>query len=1035
MSHVSRISSLASIVALAVAPTLWATQSPQYMEEKQEMVRSAFQGSSMDLSSQMLRDSIHRAHTLTAIEIDSSLERPQILIHLTADPLYRADIEDGTFVIDLYDTIAKPHIRTASINTGNVISSSTTQLRSVHPQFITRVSLPLSAATTYKIDARGGRVRVTFTPETLSPTPEKLLRQVHTAQARRSIASSVVRGTLEESYHRADLSLNELRGQLSASIKDSLARLRQLEVTGLTNELGSLKTSEANNSNASQTHTRKIVDAHTATFRGLVQAYLQARSTARENLKTLDASIQNRVSQQKMQLQANLTNLPQLAQLVSAANDEFRNESAEMARLLKDALRKDAKALALFNTLQSEQNAVLSRLHVETEPSSLDKLDTHISALQKTQTKTTRTLTTLQKVDYKLAKLSVGNDGQNALLLDQDTPTSESSTPPGPRTSDQNRPTAKPEPQTLTRIEASGVQVTAAENAGMLQETTQSRPLVIEAEVVSDAQITERQQAATPQMTSTMGKRVPFHLYNPNLPADKDPLRKPVDIDFVEMDLSTVVGLLARRAGINVMATETLAGSVTANFQDIPLGQALEAVLRLHNLGIVEEAGLYRITSYEEAVASRRLTKMISLKNASAIEVEQSIEDLITGTSGSNLISVSANASTNILMLSGPSELVAEFEPIVYQLDIAPSVIPTVTVSLKLNYSEPDGLIAIIQPILTENGTVSADIRGRHLVVTDLPIQVEEVRQLVADLDIPVKQVSISAMIVDAVLTDDAQTGIDWTLNAIQSTDRDGNVISDLQSLEKSVDFTTGPPQHGVVSGINLGSQLLFNILTGDFDITAAIAAQVRSENAELLSNPTLLTLENKIARIVIAQEIPYQELTQTTTGPPIATTEFKEVGTVLEVLVRVTHNDEIIAEVNAKQSDTKGVAITGVPPEDKREAQTNVRLKDGQTIYIGGLRRFDDELTVRKVPLFGDIPLLGALFKSTGVTKEKTELLVFLTCHIMPETMPDLTPYEKSRFDELGAVPEVPDATRELVKNIVNPKQRDPFYKWRRSK
>ena len=291
-------------------------------------------------------------------------------------------------------------------------------------------------------------------------------------------------------------------------------------------------------------------------------------------------------------------------------------------------------------------------------------------------------------------------------------------------------------------------------------------------------------------------------------------------------------------------------------------------------------------------------------------------------------------------------------------------------------------------------------------------------------------------MIVDALLSDDAQTGMDWTLNAIRRTNRNGELIGNLSQFGVESDFSTGGISSGVANPINLGGQILFGILSGDVDIRAAIGAEVASANAELLANPTIVTLENKLARISIAEEIPFQELTQSTTGPPIATTQFKEVGTILEVTTRVTHSNEIIVDLLVKQSDTKGESITGIPPEDKREAQTSVRVRSGQTIFIGGLRRFDDELTVRKVPILGDIPVLNFFFRNQKIVKENVELLIFLTCHVMPEFPPELTPAQKTRFDKLGGIPQEVDGTRAIIHNYIHPEdQRDPFYKWRRSK
>ncbi|MCH7958825.1 MAG: hypothetical protein IID08_01765 [Candidatus Hydrogenedentes bacterium] len=525
--------------------------------------------------------------------------------------------------------------------------------------------------------------------------------------------------------------------------------------------------------------------------------------------------------------------------------------------------------------------------------------------------------------------------------------------------------------------------------------------------------------------TTTRTRRPDYSLYRRGVPADEDPLQQLVNIDFRDMDLANVVSLLAQKAEISVMAGQEVSGSVTANLQDVPLGRAIEILLRMNGLGIVEESGVYRITTYEEAVASRRETKMIFLQNAQAADVQATVEALLSGPDA-GLMSITSNQATNIIILAGPSELLNEIGDVIEQLDIAEPVIPTVTVPVKLNYAEPADIIPVIMPLLSPSGQVTGDLRSRHVIITDLPIKVEELVALIQSIDLPVKQVSVEAMIVDAKLEDNAQTGVDWTINAIRSAP----TTKTLTNLDGIFNLGTG------LTKDNAAGHVAFGILSGDINMTAVIMGEVSSGNATLLSNPTIVTVENQTARISIAQEIPYIENSSTDAGGSQTSIKFKEVGTVLEVTPRVTHDNHIIVKIDAKQSDTKSLSVSGVPIEDKREASTTLRLNDGQTVYIGGLRKFDDDLTVRKVPILGDIPILNLLFSNRIVDKQSIELLIFMTCNVLADDFPDLTPYQKEQYDRLGGHPLVPDATRETVRSYIHPEEmRDPFYKWRRSK
>ncbi|HEO71422.1 MAG TPA: type II and III secretion system protein [Candidatus Hydrogenedentes bacterium] len=209
------------------------------------------------------------------------------------------------------------------------------------------------------------------------------------------------------------------------------------------------------------------------------------------------------------------------------------------------------------------------------------------------------------------------------------------------------------------------------------------------------------------------------------------------------------------------------------------------------------------------------------------------------------------------------------------------------------------------------------------------------------------------------------------------------------------------------------------------------ITAQVESNNAQLLANPVIVTVENKPATITISEEEPYQEVMQSLTGPPMTSTQFKDIGTVLEVTPRVTHDEHILVDVSVKQSSLVRYTPEGSPVEAKREADTTLRTSDGQTIFIGGLRRFDDTNDVTKLPVLGDIPVLNFAFRHNNKQQRCTELLLFLTCNILPDEMPELTPQQQAEYERLDNAPLVPDAQRALGRDALHPLgKRSPFWK-----
>ena len=245
------------------------------------------------------------------------------------------------------------------------------------------------------------------------------------------------------------------------------------------------------------------------------------------------------------------------------------------------------------------------------------------------------------------------------------------------------------------------------------------------------------------------------------------------------MELSHVVGLLAETAHINVVAAQAVDGMVTARLKNVTLRCAMETVLKLNGLGLLEEDGIYRILPYEEVLSAKQVRQVIQLSHMQAEQVKATLDEVLLGMPESGQITVSTNQETNVLILAGPQELLVELEDLVRQLDVAEPALPTVTEAIKLNYADPTELMAMLgTDFLTKDiGHMAADTRGRHIVVTDVPVKVEQLRALIQELDQPVKQVSIEAMIVDAVLNDSSETGVDWILNAVRRVNTRGETV------------------------------------------------------------------------------------------------------------------------------------------------------------------------------------------------------------------------------------------------------------------
>lgn len=966
-----------------------------------------------------LSGALGRASALTSIHVDATQDHATVELQLSDAPDYALSLDNAgkSLRVDLANTVVVPDLQTLAINNGNTVSGVTATLCEIHPEFITRVEIALAATAAVQARVDGQRLILTLTPGANGISYDTTPRNIAAAR-------------VHEIALRHNDAWRDMHHTVATGLTRSHRQLEQAKLALLESDLAGV--APAADTAAPSNTARKDFEqaqAQTALLETDYQALINRRAGA------VDRAIRQ-LSEPALSGAA----VSERLAAFQAAEQAFEND----LRATSARVEEQAESNALLTRRFEQQQILLTARDARTPDAGLERLD-HAFAAMRTQPAAETDARQARGASSDVsavgqAPMALPEFDQTAhAALDRDQAPLEPPAPRSHRTTEHHIDMdAFSRPDTMAVLRSSPEELAAAEDAGVIKLAQQQGGPVTDVQNGRPATpIREKTPASGPRryrVPKTTGTRPAFNLYNEDMPADQDPLRQLVNIDFRDMDLSNVVSLLAEKGHINVIGSADLTGkTVTANLKNIPLGRAIEIVLRMNGLGIVEEAGVYRITTYEEAVAAQRETRMIFLQNAQAKEVKDTLDGILAGDVNGSLVSVSANPSTNVIIVSGPLESVEELEGVVSELDVADPVVPTVTMPIKLNYSEPVAMLPVIQPMLSDEGKVSADARSRHLIVTDIPVKVQEIQALIKSIDLPVKQVSIDAMIVDAELKDNAETGVDWFLNTrhTQGIDTDEDGIADIQKP----DFRYG--SSFPITNPSTAGTLAFGIITDSLGLRAEIAARVESTNSELLANPKIVTVENQPATINISEEIPYQELTQTSQGGQIASTDFKDVGTVLTVTPRVTHDDHILVGIEAKHSNTAGLSVTGVPIEAKRQATTTLRLKDGQSIFIGGLRSFDDETSNAKVPVLGDIPGLNLLFKSQSADQKHTELLIFMTCNVLPDDhYPELTPYQKDQFDKLGGKPRKVDGTRELINTYTHPQEyRDPIWKWRRTK
>jgi general secretion pathway protein D len=268
---------------------------------------------------------------------------------------------------------------------------------------------------------------------------------------------------------------------------------------------------------------------------------------------------------------------------------------------------------------------------------------------------------------------------------------------------------------------------------------------------------------------------------------------------------------------------------------------------------------------------------------------------------------------------------------------------------------------------LTGNVKIVAESTTNSLAITTYKRNFEGLEKIIKELDVMLPQVLIEVKIVEVTLNDDTKFGVEW------NWEKTTNVNNKNYQQSGSTKFGLADEVYGLKYGIvsNTIEMLLMNL--------------EKNTKVNILSTPRILTQNNHEATINIGQEVPYLKSTQeTNTGGVITSYDFKDVGVILTVTPRINKSETVTMSVDQQINSLIEFTLFNAPVITKREATASVTVKDGQTMIIGGIIQDNKTETVNKVPIISSIPLIGKLFQRKNTTTEKTELMVFITPHII---------------------------------------------------
>lgn len=441
---------------------------------------------------------------------------------------------------------------------------------------------------------------------------------------------------------------------------------------------------------------------------------------------------------------------------------------------------------------------------------------------------------------------------------------------------------------------------------------------------------------------------------------------KTVTLDVENMSIETVLKMIAEQTGLNIALSKNVVGDVTVKLEDVSVYKALDAVLRINNYLYSIENGIINVYTYQDLQQEERFvslqTKVFTLAYADVIDLKRVLVSMKTSRG-----KIEINAKNNQVIVTDTPEKVKEVEEALKELDQKTEIR-----KYKLLYSKANDVeTKLLQVIPKEKGDIYVDERTNTIIVRATPVILDNVSDLIAGWDVQHKQVFIEAKILEITLDETTKLGVEWQL---QNVDRQVHAPA-------LVDLATKFP----VSLTTTGGIFKVGSLTAD-EYAVTLEALKSRADTEVLSSPRVVVIDGQEASILVGSSEPYiVATTDPVTKLLVEEVKFVDVGIKLNVTPQIGEDNYVTMKIHPEVSTARRVAeVKNTVARDTTEADTTMMVKDGETIILGGLIKDSKKKTVNKIPLLGDIPLIGLAFQNRDIQDVKKEIIVFITPHIL---------------------------------------------------
>lgn len=414
-----------------------------------------------------------------------------------------------------------------------------------------------------------------------------------------------------------------------------------------------------------------------------------------------------------------------------------------------------------------------------------------------------------------------------------------------------------------------------------------------------------------------------------------------LSLNFQDIEIRAVLQIIADFTGMNMVTSDAVKGNVTLRLQNVPWDQALDIVLKSKGLAMRQMGNVILVAPAEE-IATREKQEFESQKQ------------------------------------------VSELAPLYSDL-------------IQVNYAKASDIAALLKAkensMLSERGNVTVDERTNALLIRDTADKLTDIRKLVNKLDIPVRQVLIESRIV--IANDDFSRDLGVRFGASGARRHDGNGIIGTSGSLGGTDTMVGSaplpvslPSLNDRLNVNLPvnnptGQIALAVLNSNYLVDLELSAMQAEGRGEVISSPRVITSNQNVASIEQGTEIPYT----TASSSGATTVEFKKAVLGLKVKPHITPDDRIIMDLTVSK-DSVGQVFQNVPSVDTRSVETQVLVNNGETVVLGGIYEQTRTDEMDKVPFFGDLPLVGVLFRQTRHVNDNSELLIFVTPKILKDSL-----------------------------------------------